>query len=174
MKFKIGDQVVVISIGADNGWAPSMDQYLHKTGTIVADYRADPAREFDYWDRNIKRYQVEFTLAKSSDLWWFPEDSLQLVTQNRHKQADLIHAWCEGVQIEYKCPETGLWFDWDSNAWNDELECRIKPEWWKNIPEHGILAKNIVGHYTGVLIGKPSNVEQWIPLTNEEIERFKR
>ena len=99
---------------------------------------------------------------------------MQLVTQNRHKQADLIHAWCKGVQIEYKCPETGLWFDWDSNAWNDELECRIKPEWWKNIPEHGILAKNIVGNYTGVLIGKPSNVEQWIPLTNEEIEMFKR
>jgi hypothetical protein len=122
------------------------------------------------------RYRVEFKRDgwSTSDRWWFPEDSLQLSNQKRHKQADLIHSWVEGAEIEYKCPETGLWFDWDSDAWNDELECRIKPNWWENIPEHGILVRSVIGKYVGVLTGKPDIVEQWIPLTNEEIERFKR
>ena len=192
MKFKIGDQVVVISIGADNGWAPSMDQYLHKTGTIIADYRADPAREFDYWNKNIKRYQVEFHRDGSPDLWWFPEDSLELSNQKRHKHADLIHEWAEGAQIEIK-----LGSEWvnDSNPdWYLEYEYRIKPKqlyWWENIPAHGILVKNddekdenVILHILPKDIDREvwihlsdneySSVHLWSPLTNQEIEELKR
>lgn len=86
-----------------------------------------------------------------------------------------IDGWADGAEIEYKDPETGIWFDWDSNAWNDELEYRIKPNWWENTPAHGILVKEIGDHNNIMLwLQNYSRHEEWIPLTNEEIERFKR
>lgn len=197
MKFKIGDQVAVISIGAgNNGWAPSMNQYLHKTGTIIADYRADPAREFDSldtaWDERPIRYQVEFQRDGLPDQWWFPEDSLELSNQKRHKHADLIHEWAEGAQIEIKLE--GEWVTDVEPDWYLEYEYRIKPKelyWWENIPAHGILIKNddekdedVILHILpkdidrGVWIylsdNEYSSVHRWSPLTNQEIEGFKR
>lgn len=194
MKFKIGDQVAVISIGAGNGWAPSMDQYLHKTGTIIADYTADPAREYEYhsWNKNIKRYQVKFQRDGLPDQWWFPEDSLELSNQKRHNHADLIHEWAEGAQIEIK-----LGSEWvnDSNPdWHLGFEYRIKPKelyWWENIPAHGILVKNddekdedVILHILPKDIDREvwirlsdneySSVHLWSPLTNQEIEELKR
>ena len=46
---------------------------------------------------------------------------------NRHKHADLIHAWCEGAEIEYKV-HNGGWVALEHPSWNDQNEYRIKPE----------------------------------------------
>lgn len=49
----------------------------------------------------------------------------------KHKHADLIHAWADGAEIQYKNNE-GVWIDfpgWYEPVWNStELEYRIKPE----------------------------------------------
>ena len=47
----------------------------------------------------------------------------------RHKHADLIHAWAEGAEIEYKAA-TGVWFPAVKNEplWGDTIQYRIKPK----------------------------------------------
>ena len=95
----------------------------------------------------------------------------------RHKHADLIHAWAEGAEIECFDRNTDEWFSTKEPSWWSDTDYRIKPknpEWWENIPEHGILAESVLGKYVAVLKAKPNDVTEWIPLTNEEIERFKR
>ena len=100
----------------------------------------------------------------------------------RHKHADVITAWASGQEIEYKDPEMRMWFNWRSTSWNDELEYRIKPKepnWWENIPEHGILVKDKGESGGDVLRFIKSEVyenieDDYEPLTNEEIEAFKR
>jgi len=49
----------------------------------------------------------------------------------RHKHADLIHAWAEGAEIEYKPVDVSIWKDCGDlePSWgNDFFEYRIKPE----------------------------------------------
>ena len=116
----------------------------------------------------------------------------------RHKWADLIHGWAEGVEIQFNSvgnPDDSVWMDcidpppqWD----NERFKFRVKPkepEWHENIPEHGVLCwvsdtnrypKSRIDLITGLV----DNVYKfkslycsWIhatPLTNEEIEAFKR
>lgn len=97
----------------------------------------------------------------------------------RHKHADIIRAWVEGEKIEYKCPETGLWLEAITPVWHSKnVECRIKPkepEWWENIPHHGILVRS--KHTGAVYVFGLRDIEvkdDFYPLTNQEIERFKR
>ena len=48
------------------------------------------------------------------------------MTQNkRHKHADLIHAWAEGAEIQWKF--NNEWIDCDPE-WDDCEEYRIKPK----------------------------------------------
>jgi hypothetical protein len=47
-----------------------------------------------------------------------------------------------------------------------------EPEWWENIPERGVLVKDVFDNI--VRITATNNPRRWIPLTNEEIEAFKR
>jgi hypothetical protein len=57
----------------------------------------------------------------------------------RHKHADVIIAWANGEEIEYKWH--GEWHDWDNNStpsFYEECEYRIKPkrvkkEGWVNV-----------------------------------------
>lgn len=103
----------------------------------------------------------------------------------RHKHADLIHAWAEGAEIQLR-KNFGDWIDLHNNvpSWNSDYEYRIKPKepaWWENIPEHGILVKPVDASETECFILYPDEIEEegmnakyWVPLTNEEIERFKR
>jgi len=103
----------------------------------------------------------------------------------RHKHADLIHAWAEGAEIEVKAFD-GSWSEPLNNSpvWFPDYEYRIKPEeprWWENIPEHGVLVKPLDASETECFILYPDEIEEegmdakyWVPLTNEEIERFKR
>ena len=46
----------------------------------------------------------------------------------RHKHADLIHAWCEGAEIEVKHPSNSSWWDAKPPSWDLDYEYRIKPE----------------------------------------------
>lgn len=43
-----------------------------------------------------------------------------------HKHADLIKAWADGAEIQYRY--TGVWTDVNRPAWNEVVEYRIKPE----------------------------------------------
>lgn len=64
----------------------------------------------------------------------------------RHKHADLIHAWADGQQIQFRLPN-GTWANTDSPNWQDINEYRIKPEekkpvvrWlWAN--KHGLVTR---------------------------------
>jgi hypothetical protein len=59
----------------------------------------------------------------------------------RHKHADLIHLWAEGVEIEWLNGDN-TWETAIQPAWHKSSEYRIKPkqpEWYENIPEHGVL-----------------------------------
>jgi hypothetical protein len=47
-----------------------------------------------------------------------------------------------------------------------------EPNWWENIPERGVLVKDVFDNI--VRITATNNPRRWIPLTNEEIEAFKR
>ena len=94
----------------------------------------------------------------------------------RHVHADLIHAWAEGAIIQCKLNQSD-WIDLKYPVFTDGFKYRIKPKWWENIPEHGILVD-----FMGLIriVSKDEinsgdiNPEECIPLTNEEIEKFKR
>ena len=97
----------------------------------------------------------------------------------RHKHADVIIAWANGKSVSFFDPLTKKWLKYLGGQpfFNVDLEWRIDPEepnWWENIPEYGILAESVLGQFVAVLKAEPNDVTEWIPLTNEEIERFKR
>ena len=116
----------------------------------------------------------------------------------RHKWADFIHLWAEGAKIEYnniENPDDYGWLDDNEPCWHSEnLKFRIKPKesaWWENMPEHGVLCwvsdidettKTTIERITFVLneddfFRFQSYESRWkyaTPLTNEEIEEFKR
>ena len=45
----------------------------------------------------------------------------------KHKHADLIHAWADGAEIEFKMPD-GRWRITARPTWHESDEYRIKPE----------------------------------------------
>jgi len=47
-----------------------------------------------------------------------------------HKHAELIKAWADGAEIEYKSKFFGGWFlfDGEKDGWVEDYEYRIKPE----------------------------------------------
>lgn len=47
---------------------------------------------------------------------------------NKHKHADLIHAWADGAQIQHHHQFEDRWDDVDSPRWLDDHYYRIKPE----------------------------------------------
>ena len=99
----------------------------------------------------------------------------------RHKNAEVIHAWVEGVDIQIKDMD-GNWIDIFDGPIFTSREYRIKPkepEWWENIPEHGVL---VISNYdSSIAVIVPEDIKdintdplEWTPLTNDQIERFKR
>lgn len=58
---------------------------------------------------------------------------------NRHKHADLIHAWAEGTEIEtfYE----GSWTLCSPPPWYEDMEYRIKP---KELDEYDITPKRVI------------------------------
>jgi hypothetical protein len=56
----------------------------------------------------------------------------------RHKHADVIHAWADGAEIQYRRYKEEQWVDVDSPCFNPGFEYRIKPrivkrDGWVNI-----------------------------------------
>jgi hypothetical protein len=49
-----------------------------------------------------------------------------------HKHAELIKAWADGAEIQWKDSD-GIWHDDDEPWWNEEGEFRIKPEKEKSV-----------------------------------------
>ena len=117
----------------------------------------------------------------------------------RHKHANLIHLWAEGAEIQFNSvenPDDIGWMDCEKTPlWHSEnLKFRRKPKepnWWENIPEHGVLCwvsdiDESVEKMLFLIIGVDDDDDiyrfksiqsAWkyaTPLTNEEIERFKR
>ena len=97
----------------------------------------------------------------------------------RHVHADLIHAWAEGAIIQCKLDQFD-WIDLKYPVFTDGFKYRIKPkelEWCENIPEHGILV-DFMGLICTVskdeINSGDIDPEVCRPLTNEEIEKFKR
>lgn len=45
----------------------------------------------------------------------------------RHKHADLIIAWANGVEIQYQYL-IGKWFDTKTPTWREDIKYRIKPK----------------------------------------------
>ncbi len=46
----------------------------------------------------------------------------------KHKHAELIKAWADGAEIEYReYPTSGPWHTRDNPHWIDHVEYRIKP-----------------------------------------------
>ena len=98
---------------------------------------------------------------------------------DRHIHADLIHAWAEGAEIEYWFEGDKEWYKTWSPSFDPDTKYRIKPkepEWWENIPEHGVLVKSKITAKVFAITSCDgiSNPELYVPLTNEEIESFKR
>ena len=107
---------------------------------------------------------------------------------SRHKWADLIIEWAEGAEIQanaFQNADDEGWFDCTENPlWHCEgLKFRRKPkgpEWYENIPEHGVLCwvsdtdKNIRIIIDRITVKKKNLWRYITPLTNEEIEAFKR
>ena len=50
----------------------------------------------------------------------------------QHKHAELIKAWADGAQIEFKCGEEWLDFMSGTNNWHESMEYRIKPREFEN------------------------------------------
>ncbi len=46
----------------------------------------------------------------------------------KHKHADLIKAWADGAEIEYKSKVDGVWCAQSDPEWDVDYEYRIKPE----------------------------------------------
>jgi hypothetical protein len=46
----------------------------------------------------------------------------------KHKHADLIHAWADGAQIQFRLWGGMEWIDTEIPAWEIKYEYRIKPE----------------------------------------------
>ena len=98
----------------------------------------------------------------------------------RHKHADVITAWANGKSVSFFDPLTKKWLKYLGGQpfFNVDLEWRIDPEepnWWENIPSYGILVKS--KHTGAVYVFGLRDVEvkdHYRPLSNEEIERFKR
>ena len=44
----------------------------------------------------------------------------------RHKHADVIIAWANGAEIEFKVKATGDWRKTDTPSWQEDYEYRVK------------------------------------------------
>lgn len=45
----------------------------------------------------------------------------------RHKHADVIIAWAEGAEVEYRSSVVGGWVLARAPSWDEECEYRVKP-----------------------------------------------
>lgn len=71
------------------------------------------------------------------------------MNKQRHKNADLIIAWAEGAEIEFRTIHNHDWYSTDTPAWNECTEYRIKPkqvEKWQWVARYGYGSLYITTH----------------------------
>lgn len=76
----------------------------------------------------------------------------------RHKHADLIHAWAEGAEIEYKPVDVSIWKDCGDlePSWgNDFFEYRIKPEKKPDVVRWACISPSYGASDPKEIVGKP-------------------
>lgn len=64
-----------------------------------------------------------------------------------HKHAEVIKAWADGAEIQYRSPESMSisWNDTKDPAWNVEFEYRVKPQPKKCVPYKRYLGYGVRG-----------------------------
>lgn len=64
-----------------------------------------------------------------------------------HKHAEVIKAWADGAEIQYRSPESMSisWNDTKDPAWNVEFEYRVKPQPKKCVPYKRYLYHSLGG-----------------------------
>ena len=109
----------------------------------------------------------------------------------RQKHADLIHAWADGAEIQYRpVPEYGEWKDEPRHLiWDNLAEYRIKPEQDGSLINDGTKTKQEQGEPVGKFAkftddiwrevtdgsaGVPlyTHPKEWVGLTNEDMSEF--
>ena len=65
----------------------------------------------------------------------------------KHKHAELIHAWADGAEIEFKsCRGEWVSFGSYSSGWDCNVEFRIKPEPKPDVIDYAYVIKNPMNH----------------------------
>ena len=107
----------------------------------------------------------------------------------KHKHADLIHAWADGAEIQYRpVPEYGEWKDEPRHLiWDNLAEYRIKPEQDGSLINEGTepkqgkpvgkFAKFTDGIWREVTDGSAgvllyTHPKEWVGLTDGKIEQI--
>jgi len=67
----------------------------------------------------------------------------------KHKHADLIYAWADGAQIQWK-DRDGQWHDMGEPLWSEKHEYRIKPE-----PKPDMVRYFVLDQQSGELLQNP-------------------
>jgi hypothetical protein len=50
------------------------------------------------------------------------------VRRMKHKHSELIKAWADGAEIEYKSKVDGVWCPIEQDNWDEDYEYRVKPK----------------------------------------------
>ncbi len=82
----------------------------------------------------------------------------------QHKHAELIKAWSDGAQIEFKCGEEWVDFMAGTNNWHECMEYRIKPREFENGAFYPVVyfsRPNVARYYYGhlAIVGESSRYE---------------
>lgn len=89
-----------------------------------------------------------------------------------HKHAELIKAWADGAEIQWKSRVDGQWrlFEGHIDAWIDDYEYRIKPEPKPDVVEELTLYRNLAVPF-GTVEMPWANPKHYYPIGNFRLIR---
>lgn len=109
--FKFGDQVEFACDGDFDRYKGSTNPDLYDLGTVVSDgVYLDIKWESDGEVSSPSLFSIR-----------------KLVVTNTRPHAELIKAWADGAEIEYRCPDMECWYPAKTPTWDPKTEYRIKP-----------------------------------------------
>ncbi len=151
--FKKGDVLVCIDNGGVGGYLTVGKEY-----TAIKESKHNPSLGLESVEINFDNGCAGTCFASRFKLKEQPNPK-------RHKHADLIHAWAEGAEIEFK----NVYGDWAipnwTPSWSNDTEYRIKLA----IPDDIVLTGRV---YLGKEDGKP-NVQYTFDGTTSELKDVK-
>jgi len=65
-----------------------------------------------------------------------------------HKHAELIKAWADGAEIEYRCYEDERWFATQHPEWTESCFYRLKPEQKPDVVLYALINRGGVSAYS--------------------------